>query len=131
MTNKTSSRIRPAEMEAHTAALEAALAQSLATAQRYREAIAQACADPGLPSQTRAQLAAALAEPLSLEPGMTPLALLLTNMDVSVDVSTGDHDHTNRVFAQLTGETGSDGRTWLAIENSRNFGGTGALRQAS
>lgn len=40
---------------------------------------------------------------------------------VSVDVSTGDEDYANRIFAELTGETGSDGTTLIAIEKSRNF----------
>jgi hypothetical protein len=40
---------------------------------------------------------------------------------VSVDVSTGDDDYGNRIFAELTGETGSDGTTLLAIEKGRNF----------
>jgi hypothetical protein len=40
---------------------------------------------------------------------------------VSVDVSTGDDDYGNRIFAELTGETGSDGTTLLAIETERNF----------
>ena len=49
-------------------------------------------------------------------------ALALAGRLVSVDVSTGDEDAANRIFATLTGETGSDGTTLLAIEQSRNFG---------
>lgn len=44
---------------------------------------------------------------------------------VSVDVSTGDEDYGNRIFAELTGETGSDGTTLLAIETERNFSAKG------
>ena len=44
---------------------------------------------------------------------------------VSVDVSTGDNDYANRIFAELTGETGSDGTTLIAIEKSRNFSAPG------
>lgn len=47
----------------------------------------------------------------------------LKGMAVSVDVSTCDEDGGNRIFAELTGETGSDGTTLLAIETSRNFSG--------
>ena len=44
---------------------------------------------------------------------------------VSVDVSAGDDDYANRIFAELTGETGSDGTTLIAIEKSRNFSAPG------
>jgi len=40
---------------------------------------------------------------------------------VSVDVSTGEDDALNRIYAELTGETASDGETLIAIEQSRNF----------
>lgn len=42
---------------------------------------------------------------------------------VSVDVSTSEEDAGNRIFAHLTGETGSDGSTLLAVEIGRNFAG--------
>jgi len=40
---------------------------------------------------------------------------------ISIDVSTGDEDAGNRIFAELTGETGSDGKTLIAVETKRNF----------
>ena len=45
----------------------------------------------------------------------------LAGRTVSVDVSTCDDDAGHRIFAELTGEVGSDGATLLAIETSRNF----------
>lgn len=43
--------------------------------------------------------------------------------EISVDVSTGEDDAYNRIFATLTGEVAisENGPVWLAIEDSRNF----------
>jgi len=41
-------------------------------------------------------------------------ALPPEGQEISVDVSNGEHDALHRVFARLTGELGSDGKTWLA-----------------
>lgn len=40
---------------------------------------------------------------------------------VSIDVSAGDATAGHRIFAELTGEVGSDCKTMLAVERSRNF----------
>lgn len=43
----------------------------------------------------------------------------MEGQEISVDVSAGDHDAHNRIFAALTGEKSGD--IWLAEETSRNF----------
>lgn len=67
------------------------------------------------------QQASATTAPASAGQAAQALPESLKGMAVSVDVSTCDEDGGNRIFAELTGETGSDGTTLLAIETSRNF----------
>lgn len=62
------------------------------------------------------------AAPASAGQAAPALPESLKGVAVSVDVSTCDEDAGNRIFAELTGETGSDGTTLLAVETSRNFG---------
>lgn len=65
--------------------------------------------------------AARTASPASAPEASQRVAENLAGRKLSVDVSTGDDDAGNRIFAELTGETGSDGKTLIAIETSRNF----------
>ena len=69
----------------------------------------------------RAATPAAVSAVIALARRAKPEGESLKGHIVSVDVSTGEHDAGNRIFAELTGETGSDGTTLLAIEQSRNF----------
>ena len=64
-----------------------------------------------------------LAEHLAAQQAVAPGSL--EGRLVSVDVSTSEDDGGNRIFAELTGEVGSDGTTLLAFEKSRNFSAPG------
>ncbi|MFS2027112.1 hypothetical protein [Massilia sp. CT11-137] len=74
---------------------------------------------PAIPIEAARAIVAALARaPLPAQENSNEA---LAGRTVSVDVSTCDDDAGNRIFAELTGETGSDGTTLIAIETSRNF----------
>lgn len=61
----------------------------------------------------------------------TAQAVPREGQEISVDVSTGDHDTLHRVFARLTGELGSDGKTWLAEMTEDNQPAAQAGQEAS
>ena len=72
-----------------------------------------------------------VANKAEVDPVAPTFNYLLRDRLVSVDVSTCDEDAAHRIFAELTGDTASDGTTLIAIETSRNFASPPATTGAS